>query len=380
MFRQGISLPRGRWSRRLGLAALCAAGLVLSQSVSGLSVGFTGPRTVAAAAPRPTGHADRFTPSAASSRPNLLPKPPKANIPKPTSSQPRGMPRVPMKPALVGLDPVAGAHFVGSDGVLEVTVPPGAVTAADVKSAAGGLSLLVRQVDVASGSNAGGSGKVSFGSWLLQVVDGSGRLAGRGLRKSVEVQLHEDRRAGAVDLARARVQVNSPLPSWVDLDPGPTAAQVAPASAARQRAPASSPAPSTAKPALGPPGRQGTTLDAATTTLSATVGLNSPSTGVTFNTDAPVATFGRPDPFETDLAGGSLTAGIQLDLPAGPGGLTPPLTLSYSSASVADQHNVQGAAPWVGEGWSLGLGAISWAEHQVDLTCQTNCPSLWEDS
>jgi RHS repeat-associated protein len=109
--------------------------------------------------------------------------------------------------------------------------------------------------------------------------------------------------------------------------------------------------------------------------------MASPSTAVSFGTDAPVATFGRPDPFETDLSAGALSAGIQLDLPAGPGGLTPPLHLAYNSSSVNDQHNPQGAAPWVGEGWNLGLGSISWAEHQVDLTgCQQCTAVQWEDS
>jgi hypothetical protein len=46
---------------------------------------------------------------------------------------------------------------------------------------------------------------------------------------------------------------------------------------------------------------------------------------------------------------------------------------------VSDQHNVQGAAPWVGEGWSMGLGAISWAEHNVNSSC-SSCGMQWEDS
>jgi hypothetical protein len=69
---------------------------------------------------------------------------------------------------------------------------------------------------------------------------------------------------------------------------------------------------------------------------------------------------------------GGLTASYPIDVPAGPGGLTPPLQLTYSSASVAQQHNPQSAAPWVGEGWNLSLGAVSWAEHYV--------PPTWERS
>jgi hypothetical protein len=128
-------------------------------------------------------------------------------------------------------------------------------------------------------------------------------------------------------------------------------------------------------------------LDAANSTLVTAVPMaGGTSTGAaSFNTDAPVATFGKPDPFETDLSGGALTAGYPIDVPAGPGGLKPPLTLAYSSAAVNDQHSPQGSPGWVGEGWNLSLGAISWAEHDVNSYCytwtnQTGCSSLWEGS
>src|SRR5439155_8028947 len=44
------------------------------------------------------------------------------------------------------------------------------------------------------------------------------------------------------------------------------------------------------------------------------------------------------------------------------------------------QHNPQAAAPWVGEGWNLSLGSISWAEHDVFGTCGAPCGPQWEDS
>ena len=67
-------------------------------------------------------------------------------------------------------------------------------------------------------------------------------------------------------------------------------------------------------------------------------------------------------------------------MPSGPGGLTPPIHLSYSSAAVSEQHNVQGAAGWVGEGWSMSLGAITWAEHDVTADCPSTCGENWENS
>ncbi len=101
---------------------------------------------------------------------------------------------------------------------------------------------------------------------------------------------------------------------------------------------------------------------------------------MSWNTDAPVAVFGKPDPFNVDLSAGSLTSTMPIDVPSGPGGLTPPVTLAYSSADVSEQHNVQGAAAWVGEGWNLSLGAITWAEHNVTSDCVSTCGSTWEDN
>ncbi|HEY1321521.1 MAG TPA: hypothetical protein VGF32_14790, partial [Streptosporangiaceae bacterium] len=371
-------MPHARWSRRLALAAMGAAALVVVQMASGLSVGFTAPLSALAAGPAPTGHPNRFAGGPAMQSVNHLPPPPTATGPKPTYTQPRALP-VSMQPALVPLDPVSGAHVVASDGVLELTVPAGAVTAADVRAAGGALNLLVRQVMPASGSNAGDWGKYTFGTWVAQVVDAGGHPASRGLRQKVGVELHQDRRASALDLVHTQVLVNPALPSWVDLNPASVPVRSAgAASAARQAQPAAPPT-GTAKPALGPASRQAAALDSATTTLSATVPMSAATTSFSFNSTAPVATFGRPDPFETDLSAGALSAGIQLDLPQGPGGLTPPVQLAYNSASVSDQHNPQGAAPWVGEGWNVSLGAISWAERNLHTVNPTN-PPVWEDS
>lgn len=134
---------------------------------------------------------------------------------------------------------------------------------------------------------------------------------------------------------------------------------------------------------MGPRSKQAAALNQSAATLGTTVPMTSSSGTVSFNTDAPVATFGNPDPLSTDLSAGALTATYPLDLPAGPGGLTPPLTLTYNSEDVNDQHNPQGAAGWVGEGWNLSLGSISWAEHDVNSLClnqPTNCSSTWENT
>ena len=63
--------------------------------------------------------------------------------------------------------------------------------------------------------------------------------------------------------------------------------------------------------------------------------------------------------FENDLYSGAAVASIPLELPAGPGGFAPRLTLTYSSAAVDNMHSETAMGSWVGIGWSLGLGAIT---------------------
>src|SRR5258708_26080333 len=83
----------------------------------------------------------------------------------------------------------------------------------------------------------------------------------------------------------------------------------------------------------------------------------------------PIAYFGKPDLFNADLSAGALSAEMPIDVPAGPGGLTPPLSLAYSSAGVSENHSVQAAAGWVGEGWNLAPGAINWSERDGTAGC-----------
>ena len=138
----------------------------------------------------------------------------------------------------------------------------------------------------------------------MQVVDGSGRPASRGLRQPLTVKLHESARAGALDLGRVQATVNPPLPTWVDLDPASVPA-VTPASGARQ----ASPSPG-AKAGLGQTSRRAAGLETGTTTLSASLPVSGPNAAVSFDTFSPVATFGKPDPFEAelDLPGADLSA------------------------------------------------------------------------
>ena len=268
--------------------------------------------------------------------------------------------------------PASSTHFVSSDKALTIDVPAGAVTQAETAADGGKTSLLVRQIQPASGSSAGGSGHVSFGTFLVQVIDAHGHLATHGLHQKLKFTLHYGK-GTAVDLAHAYSILNAPLPPWVDPDPASVLASTSSSSSATASLLSYAPATSV----LGPRSNAPVSVDPAASSLISTAGLSSPSGSVSWGTDSPVATFGKPDPFEVQLSGGSLTSGYPLDLPKGPGGFTPPVSLVYNSAGVSDQHNAQGAAGWVGEGWNVSLGAISWAEHNV---LSGDGSSQWEDN
>jgi hypothetical protein len=145
-----------------------------------------------------------------------------------------------MKPTQVVLDATKGSHFISSDGVLEVDVPPGAITSAEVAGDGGRSSLLVRQIMPASGSNAGGSGHYSFGTFLFQVVDATGHLAGHGLHQHVKLVLHYGKRGSALDIAHTFTVLNGPIPTSVNLDPSSLIAPSA-APAGPSKSPAAAP-------------------------------------------------------------------------------------------------------------------------------------------
>jgi RHS repeat-associated protein len=345
-------------ARRLGMLAI---GLVLS--LSGLAAApAAGTVALAATSAQP----NRFDPTsrAASVHPAPAAKPP------PATGQPaiRGGQRRPgpslAPPATMALDPSRPARLVTASSALELVVPVGAVSAGDVAAAGGALTLLVRQVVPASGGSAGGSGHATSGTYLVQVLDAGGHLPRQGLRLPLGVTLHYGKQGAAFDAAHAVAVLNAPLPPWVALDPAapaPLPARGAGSSAGRPAA------------RLGPMSRRTPVVDARSQTLSTSAPLGGNGVSVGFDAQVPVATFGAPDVAEVSYNAGALTLQQPLDLPAGPGGLTPPLVLGYDSATVSDQHNVQAPAPWVGEGWHLSLGAISWAERDLQMGCGTVC-------
>lgn len=121
--------------------------------------------------------------------------------PAPMGNQPPHAPQIiarnqkmSMQPATVDLKAGQAAQFLGSDGHLEVRIPANAITAADLTQAGGKLRLRITQIAPGSGSNAGGSGRISFGTYLLQLVDATGTVLAHGLRAPVTAIYHFDKK------------------------------------------------------------------------------------------------------------------------------------------------------------------------------------------
>ncbi len=79
------------------------------------------------------------------------------------------------------------------------------------------------------------------------------------------------------------------------------------------------------------------------------------------------------DAFQVSNFTGAATYALPIEVPAGPGGLQPNLSLSYNS-QVIDQSTAQTQASWVGMGWSLEAGSIELNDHG---TTQANMDFGW---
>jgi RHS repeat-associated protein len=260
-----------------------------------------------------------------------------------------------MAPESFQLSATTPTRFLSKDGRLEIDVPVGAVTASDIAGDGGSSSLTVSQTMPGSGSNAGGSGHFTYGTYELQTLDAKGQPSKHGLRAAVTLKLHFGSQGVGLD----------PSNSFVILD-GAYAGNLvskSPIGSAANRVPTTIP----------------TAFDPVTQTIAASVSMATPLSVASFGTNSSsVATFGKPQPFEADLGGSALTSTYPLDLQGGPAGFAPPLALAYNSAGVSDQHNAQGGVGWVGEGWNLSMGAISWGEHYVADAGGTNWQDSWQ--
>src|SRR5579885_2058489 len=339
-------LCRAAWLGLVLIVLNVVSGIIASPLASALSrpgtIQLTGapshPNTISPSAGS-TSHTRMYTPGPMGSQPPHVPQP------IPHAFQPA------MQPGAVTLSATTATRFVGSDGRLELLIPAGAVTAQDLAAAGGTITLRVTEIAPASGSNAGGH--LSLGTYLVQLVDAQGALLAHGLRLPITARFHLHPNERGLGLAHAYVIFNGALPASASTMKG----VVRPAATSQSLS-------ST----LGALQAQASQLDTQALTLAVTPQISTPSTSLSWNSDAPISSFGKPDPFSTDLS-------------AGPGGLTPPVSLTYSSESVNEQHSYSSAAGWVGEGWNLSLGEITWNQHNVVAGCtpQPSCGTNWQN-
>lgn len=299
---------------------------------------------------------------------------------KPVSQQP-ALPHVwvvSMKPATLMLTN-APAHFVSSDQQLSVDVPAGSLAVqqpAPVQHAlaTGGISLSISQVKPAAGGLR--SEHIFFGTYAFQFFDRLGHpLAGVRLRVPLTIQFH------LTPAQRKMVWQGQQLYTlWsqvVGNSAPPTMAQartlghqVLPTAMELKAATAQTPL---LIYATSDGSGQNWSLESTFTPTPPVKGTTISATGIaavqastiTFGIQAPQATWGTPSDFQVGLNSGGLTYSYPVSIPPGPGGLLPSLAFNYSSGSVNENHNVQATAPWVGQGWSLDLGSISWAQENV---------------
>lgn len=64
--------------------------------------------------------------------------------------------------------------------------------------------------------------------------------------------------------------------------------------------------------------------------------------------------------YQVDLHSGAAMSQYQIQVPDGSGGFQPAISLLYNSATVDEMKNKKSMGSWVGIGWALGLGSISY--------------------
>ena len=236
-----------------------------------------------------------------------------------------------------------------SDGRFTVTIPAGAISLADVTRLGSAPQVVVSQIAGGSGSTDGTI--ISLGTWLIQLQNHAGSELTQGpfLQKPITLTYHYPNSHAPVALKQFQLVVNGARPAHL------------PFAAVHFGAGAQIPVQVTGN--LG---------------MSASMAMTASSATGSFATDAPQGWFGKADATHVSEQTGDVSYTIGIATPQGPGGLNPPLNLSYASDSVANTHSPQAAAAWVGQGWSLGLGEITWSESNV--TSDTTGTSTWENT
>lgn len=83
-------------------------------------------------------------------------------------------------------------------------------------------------------------------------------------------------------------------------------------------------------------------------------------------TDPGIAGPGMIQSFQNDLHSGAATASYPIELPPGPRGFQPSLSLTYNSGILDSMKSEYGMAGWVGLGWNLSMGSIAEGKEEID--------------
>src|SRR6266568_2586770 len=261
-------------------------------------------------------------------------------------------------------------QFLGKDGRLEIDIAAGTVTPAELLSAGGSIILAIRQVLPASGGVT--SGRISFGTYQVLLEDAAGHpLSSLALVHPLVLRYHLFLSEEKL-LVRGQVVYALWRPGDASTTPTPSPSPTPP--------PTSSPTPQV----LVASGDTTGLVWSVSTALASHAKTTDPNTftalsasTISFNTTAPQALWGTPNDVQVDLNSGGLMYHYPLDIPPGPGGLEPNLGLAYSSGAVDESHSLQAAAPWVGEGWSLDLGSISFSQEDVTPGNGDRLENVW---
>ena len=378
--------PAQRW----GLRAFLLVFLCILLLWTNIFAGWTA--TPAHAATRPDPNPVLKTPSwlngaGSSTHPDLGQYVPAAKA-SPQSEPPHSW-AVSMKPARIALTNAA-AHFVSSDGHLLVEIPAGSLATPQAVTvqkaqAMGAISLVITQVKPGSGGLS--SDHIFFGTYEFQWFDAQGQpLAGVRLSHPLSITFHLSN-----DQQQLVWQGQKVYAFWSQVkgSAAPPVLTTALKTGNQTVQTALEPRPATTlvptltyaqsdqtgqdwsiQSSFAPPTTTGTQPSQLVPAIQAS--------SVTFGTQTPQATWGTPSNFQVGLNSGGLNYNFPLNVPSGPGGFQPSLALNYSSGSVNENHNVQVTAPWVGQGWSLDMGSITWAQEDVLPNNSTpNLENVW---
>jgi hypothetical protein len=292
-------------------------------------------------------------------------------------------------PQTLSLTPQA-QHFLSADKHFALDIPTGTVSPAQVKAAGGKIQLQVVQTEIPGGGSA--SGELLFGTYQLNLLDAQGQpLTSLILAQPIQVSYHLSQ-----DQTSLLQQNPVVYAFWGAASSSPSATSKSSSSrtssqmtTVHQPTTVDARQPHVFKATIGGNGltwswssrlnQNSTTPSSASTAQPGTnVATATPavsSSTVTFSTQTPEASWGTPSDFQVGMNSGSISYSYPFNFPTG--GLVPPLSLSYSSESVNESHNPQATAPWLGEGWNLGLGSISWRQENVTPDSTNRKENVW---